>query len=92
MTEGACPFCDVAADRCFYQGERVVGLWDAFPVSDGHALPVVLVTNTVSTEKAAAPAGQGATTRNSSAISRRSNAAMRDAAAFECHRIRVHDH
>ena len=40
MTEGACPFCDVAADRCFYQGERVVGLWDAFPVSDGHALLV----------------------------------------------------
>ena len=25
VTEGACPFCDVAADRCFYQGERVVG-------------------------------------------------------------------
>ena len=40
VTEGACPFCDVAADRCFYQGERVVGLWDAFPVSDGHALLV----------------------------------------------------
>jgi diadenosine tetraphosphate (Ap4A) HIT family hydrolase len=40
VTEGACPFCDVAADRCFYQGERVGGLWDAFPVSDGHALLV----------------------------------------------------
>jgi diadenosine tetraphosphate (Ap4A) HIT family hydrolase len=40
VTEGACSFCDVAADRCFYQGERVGGLWDAFPVSDGHALLV----------------------------------------------------
>jgi diadenosine tetraphosphate (Ap4A) HIT family hydrolase len=40
VTEGACSFCDVAAERCFYQGERVVGSWDAFPVSDGHALLV----------------------------------------------------
>ena len=40
VTGGACPFCDGAADRCFYQGERVVGLRDAFAVSDGHVLLV----------------------------------------------------
>ena len=38
MTERACPFCTPDADRVFYQGERVFALWDAFPVSDGHAL------------------------------------------------------
>ena len=26
------------ADRVFYEGDRVRGLWDAFPVSPGHAL------------------------------------------------------
>ncbi len=38
MTERACPFCTPDADRVFYRGERVFALWDAFPVSDGHAL------------------------------------------------------
>ena len=40
MTERACPFCTPDAERVFYRGERVFGLWDAFPVSDGHALIV----------------------------------------------------
>ncbi len=40
MTEPACPFCTPDAERVFYRGERVFALWDAFPVSDGHALIV----------------------------------------------------
>lgn len=38
MTEGACPFCAPAADRVFYRDALVVGLWDGFPVTPGHAL------------------------------------------------------
>lgn len=36
--EGACPFCLPPRDRVFYEAELVFGLWDAFPVSAGHAL------------------------------------------------------
>jgi superfamily II DNA or RNA helicase/diadenosine tetraphosphate (Ap4A) HIT family hydrolase len=35
-----CPFCDPPRDRVFYEDELVLGLWDAYPVSDGHALVV----------------------------------------------------
>ena len=35
-----CPFCDPPTDRVFYEDELVLGLWDAYPVSDGHALVV----------------------------------------------------
>jgi superfamily II DNA or RNA helicase/HKD family nuclease len=35
-----CPFCRPAADRLFYLGQQVLGLWDSFPVSPGHALLV----------------------------------------------------
>jgi diadenosine tetraphosphate (Ap4A) HIT family hydrolase len=35
-----CPFCEPPADRVFLQHDQVVGLWDAFPVSPGHALLV----------------------------------------------------
>lgn len=38
MTELSCPFCAPATDRVFYSGERVFGMWDAYPVSAGHAL------------------------------------------------------
>ena len=34
----ACPFCRPHADRVFYVSDLVFGLWDAFPVSAGHAL------------------------------------------------------
>ena len=34
----ACPFCSPAPDRIFYQDSIVIGIWDAFPVSPGHAL------------------------------------------------------
>jgi superfamily II DNA or RNA helicase/HKD family nuclease len=37
MSEG-CPFCHPAADRLFHLGELILGLWDGFPVSPGHAL------------------------------------------------------
>ncbi len=40
MSNVDCPFCGLTADRLFYSGERIVGLWDAFPVSEGHALLV----------------------------------------------------
>lgn len=40
MSNPSCVFCDPPAEAVFYSGERVVGLWDAFPVSPGHALIV----------------------------------------------------
>lgn len=33
-----CVFCSPDAERVFFCGERTLGLWDAFPVSPGHAL------------------------------------------------------
>jgi superfamily II DNA or RNA helicase/diadenosine tetraphosphate (Ap4A) HIT family hydrolase len=35
-----CPFCGVKGERLFHEGGLVVGVWDAFPVSPGHALIV----------------------------------------------------
>ncbi len=40
MTEPLCPFCEPDASRIFYRDPLVIGLWDAFPVSAGHALLV----------------------------------------------------
>lgn len=43
MGEGAnthCPFCEASPERIFYEGRFIVGLWDGFPVSPGHALLV----------------------------------------------------
>ena len=40
MTEPACLFCPPAAGRVFHSSALVLGLWDAFPVSPGHALLV----------------------------------------------------
>jgi superfamily II DNA or RNA helicase/diadenosine tetraphosphate (Ap4A) HIT family hydrolase len=40
MTEPACPFCDPPRDRVFLESDLVLGIWDAFPVCDGHALLV----------------------------------------------------
>ncbi len=34
----SCPFCRTAARRVFHEGRRILGLWDGFPVSPGHAL------------------------------------------------------
>jgi len=39
MTPG-CPFCKPSPDRIFLRTESVVGLWDTYPVSPGHALLV----------------------------------------------------
>jgi hypothetical protein len=36
----ACPFCPPPADRTFLDGRLVVGFWDRYPVSPGHALLV----------------------------------------------------
>ena len=33
-----CPFCSPTRGRVFHEGPHVIGLWDAFPVSPGHAL------------------------------------------------------
>jgi superfamily II DNA or RNA helicase/HKD family nuclease/diadenosine tetraphosphate (Ap4A) HIT family hydrolase len=38
MTDSGCPFCSPPVDRVFHHGRLVVGLWDQFPVSQGHAL------------------------------------------------------
>lgn len=38
MTEAACPFCDIASERLIYTEANVFGVWDAYPVSPGHAL------------------------------------------------------
>src|SRR5262245_29478365 len=38
MTQSPCPFCEVAPERVFYRGRLVLGIWDNFPVSPGHAL------------------------------------------------------
>lgn len=35
-----CPFCSVSPHRKFHEGRLVLGVWDAFPVSPGHALLV----------------------------------------------------
>jgi diadenosine tetraphosphate (Ap4A) HIT family hydrolase len=40
VTELACPFCALAAERLIYHDGTVVGIWDAYPVSPGHALVV----------------------------------------------------
>ena len=36
----ACIFCAPPAERIFFRSELVIALWDAFPVSPGHALLV----------------------------------------------------
>jgi len=33
-----CPFCNPPEARVFFCGDQVFGLWDAYPVSPGHAL------------------------------------------------------
>ena len=40
MTDSDCPFCNPPAERIFYAGRQILGLWDGFPVSPGHALLV----------------------------------------------------
>lgn len=40
MAASDCPFCDPAPSRVFHRGRLVLGLWDGFPVSPGHALLV----------------------------------------------------
>src|SRR5262245_50853225 len=40
MTEPVCPFCPPAPERVFHAGELAFVLWDAHPVSPGHALIV----------------------------------------------------
>lgn len=35
-----CPFCEPDPSRIFHRGRLVLGLWDGFPVSPGHALLV----------------------------------------------------
>jgi diadenosine tetraphosphate (Ap4A) HIT family hydrolase len=35
-----CPFCEPSQERVFYQDDLILCLWDAFPVSEGHALVI----------------------------------------------------
>jgi diadenosine tetraphosphate (Ap4A) HIT family hydrolase len=36
--DAACPFCQIDGARVFLATDAVLGIWDAFPVSPGHAL------------------------------------------------------
>src|SRR5512139_734506 len=38
MSAETCPFCFPDGTRVFHAGELVLGLWDGYPVSPGHAL------------------------------------------------------
>ena len=40
MLHRPCPFCFPSPEEIFYRGILVLGLWDSFPVSEGHALLV----------------------------------------------------
>jgi len=40
QTQLPCLFCTPPADRIFFRDELIIGLWDAYPVSPGHALLV----------------------------------------------------
>jgi diadenosine tetraphosphate (Ap4A) HIT family hydrolase len=40
VSESGCPFCFPPAERLFHIGKLVLGLWDGYPVSRGHALLV----------------------------------------------------
>src|SRR5256885_726319 len=40
VIEGVCPFCSPDAGRVFYRDSLIIGLWDGFPVTPGHALLV----------------------------------------------------
>ena len=42
MTEPRCPFCPPDPARVFLRDDRAVAVWDAFPVSKGHALVIPL--------------------------------------------------
>lgn len=35
-----CPFCSISEDRIFFRGQFFNAVWDAYPVSRGHALLV----------------------------------------------------
>ena len=37
---GPCPFCTPDPDQILFEGQHILALWDAFPVTDGHALIV----------------------------------------------------
>src|SRR6056297_3918738 len=56
-----CPFDDPPQERVFYQDDLILCLWDAFPVSDGHAL--VITRRHVATWFDASPEEQAAITK-----------------------------
>jgi len=38
VKQANCPFCNPLTERVFYRDSLVIGLWDGFPVTAGHAL------------------------------------------------------
>jgi len=40
MSDYNCPFCGMPTTNVFYDGPLILGFWDTFPVSPGHALLV----------------------------------------------------
>jgi len=63
-----CPFCNPDRDRIVLETELVVGLWDGFPVSPGHAL--LVPKRHVATWSDASSAEQAAVTQNISDLQR----------------------
>lgn len=39
-SDAQCPFCEVSLERVFHSSDLILGVWDGFPVSPGHALLV----------------------------------------------------
>ena len=38
MLSDNCTFCEISDDRIFLSTSQVIGIWDGYPVSPGHAL------------------------------------------------------
>src|SRR5437899_1357340 len=60
MSETPCPFCSPDVSRVFFESDLALGVWDAFAVSDGHAL--VITRRHVGSWFDATPAERGALT------------------------------
>jgi superfamily II DNA or RNA helicase/diadenosine tetraphosphate (Ap4A) HIT family hydrolase len=40
VIESSCPFCSINPEQCIFDDDIVFAMWDAYPVSPGHALVV----------------------------------------------------
>ena len=52
--DDSCPFCAISAAACLYEGGQVRAIWDAYPVTEGHALVITrrhVASNQVATHE-----------------------------------------